>query len=226
MNKELREKLERPFDAKAIRKRRGPGNKEFSYVAVGEYVSRLNQVLGTENWSFRITAREHHEREVLVEGILVAAGTEKFGIGGAELRRTRDGEIMSLSDSFKAASSDCLKRCCRLLGIGLALYQTDKVVDASPAQGQVSGGRGVSIFEPPTQQERGGRISRAQLDKLHQLVDELGAEWASFRSYIKEQHGVAVEYASKQLASDLIGDLIAKAQARRGNGALNHGGIQ
>jgi hypothetical protein len=212
MNKELQQKLERPFDANVVKKRRGPGGKDLSYVAVTEYVKRLNECFGTA-WGFEITSREQFENQVIVEGRLVAGGVVKSGIGGAELRRSRDGELLSLADAFKAASSDALKRCCRLLGIGLALYDGEDV-PAKPAPPTKQGTGDFSAFQ---RQDAGGRISRAQLSKLRELVYEVGSQWPSFKAWVKEEHGVAIEYASKRLASELIGDLI-KANARRGNG--------
>lgn len=220
MNTELRQKLERPFDANQVKTRRGPGGKQLSYVAVSAYIKRLNEVFG-DGWSFELTSREQFEDHVLVEGRLVAGRVIKSGIGGAELRRHQDGKVMSLGDAFKSASSDCLKRCARLWGVGLALYG-----DEDEATQRSSPGPSTPIFGAQ-QSERQGRVSRAQLDKLRELVGELGAEWPSFKSWVKSEHGVSVEYASKELASRLIGDLISKAQARRGNGQfLQHGGLQ
>lgn len=214
MNDELRKKLGRAFDAKVIKTRRGPGGKQLSYVAVTEYIGRLNECFG-DGWSFEITGREQYDQQVVVEGRLIANGVTKAGLGGAELRRGRDGEVMSLGDAFKSASSDCLKRCCKLWGIGLALYEDEEV----PAQASGYQQPSTPIFgtsKPSNDQH--GRVSRAQLDKLRELVAELGAEWPSFKNWVKSEHNVAVEYATRQLASELIGDLINKAQARRGNG--------
>lgn len=221
MNKELKQQLEKAFPAKAIKKRRGPGGKELSYAPVAFYIARLNECFGN-GWGFEITAREHHADQVIVEGRLIADGVVKSGIGGAELRRGRDGELMSLGDAFKAASSDCLKRCCRLWGIGLGLYEDDEAVAHVPEQRQSNRSQSSNSIFGGTNARAGndqhGRVSRAQLDKLRELVEELGAEWSRFRAHVKEHHNVAVEYSSKTLASELIGDLINKAQARRGNG--------
>lgn len=214
MNKELKQKLEKAFSAKVTKTRRGPGGKQLSYVAVTEYIGRLNECFG-DGWSFEITAREQFDQHVVVEGRIVADGVIKAGLGGAELRRGRDGDVMSLGDAFKTASSDCLKRCCRLWGIGLALYE-DEETSVTPREYDRPSKSIFGSVKPSNDQH--GRVSRAQLDKLRELVAELGAQWPSFKSWVKEEHGVAVEYATRQLASELIGDLIAKAQARRGNG--------
>lgn len=215
MDEKLREKLERPFDAKVVKARRGPGGKSLSYAAVSAYIARLNECFGNDCWSFEITAREQYDQQVVVEGRLVAAGVIKAGLGGAELRRGRDGELMSLGDAFKTASSDCLKRCARLWGIGLALYEDIEVDAHMPEQRHPSS----SIFaSSKASNDQHGRVSRAQLDKLRELVAELGAQWPSFKDWVKGEHGVAIEYASRQVASELIADLITKAQARGGNG--------
>ena len=215
MNDEQQKQLERPFETSVIKKRRGPGGKELSYVSVAEYVKRLNSVFGSD-WSFELTGREHLDSQVLVEGRLTAGGVIKGGIGGAEIRRSRDGAPGSLSDAFKSASSDCLKRCCRLLGIGLSLYGDDEPPANTPT----------AEFGNSSSNGPGGRISRAQLDKLRELVGELGAQWPSFKGWVKTEHGVAIEYATRQLASDLIGELIGKVHARKGNGIFQTGGVQ
>tara|TARA_R110002096_G_C14660074_1_gene727636 strand:- start:1198 stop:1866 length:669 start_codon:yes stop_codon:yes gene_type:complete len=219
MTEEQKLKLERPFEPKLVRKRRGPGGKELSYVPVTDYIGRLNECFGS-GWSFEITAREQYENQVVVEGRLIADGVIKAGIGGADLRRNRDGEMTSLADAMKTASSDALKRCCRLWGIGLALY-VEEENEAAPPPNQAP----TSVFgaSKPRNEEQ-GRVTRAQLDKLRQLVAELGAEWASFRHWVKKEHNVALEYASRSLASEIIGELIHKAQARRGNGHASQPG--
>ena len=227
MNTETKKKLEKAFPAKVIKTRRGPGGKQLSYVGVIEYIGRLNECFG-DGWSFEITARVQFDQQVVVEGRIVADGVIKAGLGGAELRRGRDGEVISLGDAFKTASSDCLKRCCRLWGIGLALYEDEEQPSHGHSRTTEPSQIKASIFDSPKAREgRHGRVSRAQLDKLRELVAELGAEWRSFGEWVKSEHGVAVTYASRQLASELIGDLIDKAQARRGNGdASQLGAVQ
>ena len=213
MNDEIRKKLDEPFASALVKKRKGPKGKWLSYVPVTEYVRRLNEIFAGD-WSFEITHREQHEDHVLVQGRLIVAGVTKCDIGGATLRRGDDGTLQSLSDDFKAAASDCLKRCCRLLGMGAELYSDD------PVDAPVPGATAQENGERPAHAEngRGGRITVGQMRQLKELVAELGSDWHSFRRWVQNERGVTVEYASRGAASELIQDLIGRARRQRANG--------
>ena len=216
MNDDIRKKLYEPFASALVKKRKGPKGKWLSYVPVTEYVRRLNEIFAGD-WSFEITHREQHEDHVLVQGRLIVAGVTKCDIGGTNLKRTDDGSLLSLSDDFKAAASDCLKRCCRLLGMGSELY-ADEPVDPVPAQLPPDGDDGQQ-----NSPSRGGRITVGQMRQLKELVTELGSDWQAYRRWVRSERGVNVEYSNRALASELIDDLIGRARRQRANG---HGGRQ
>ncbi len=94
-------------------------------------IQRLNDVLGTANWSFRILGDPVQlEKEVIVRGRLTAwiddrrVVKEDFGAHDFA-RKKSNNEIISHSDTLKSAATDCIKRCAHQLGVGLHLYSKD-----------------------------------------------------------------------------------------------------
>ena len=64
-----------------------------------------------------------------------------------------------------------------------------------------------------------GRITVEQLEELKALVAGLGSEWPSFRSYIREERGVQVEYLDSVAGNEIIADLTSRTTRRGSNGA-------
>jgi len=129
MDKEILEVLQRPFEKGQIKQRKGRSNAKFSYVEAHTVIERLNEAF-SGNWSFEVVSHEKAGSEFIVLGRLTVwqDGSEvsKMQFGGKEIevysRGDRAGEVISLSDNIKAATSDCLKKCATLFGIGLDLY--------------------------------------------------------------------------------------------------------
>lgn len=117
--------LEHPFREDQIKSKAG-----MAYIDGATVIQRLNDVLGTENWSFVLLgeAEKMHD-EVIVRGRLTAtiSGRQvvREDIGAHEHVRNRSGAILSKSDTVKAAVKDCIKRCAHQLGVGLHLYSPD-----------------------------------------------------------------------------------------------------
>jgi hypothetical protein len=98
------------------------------YIEAHAVITRLNAVFGLD-WNFEILQWERIEEsdEVLVWGKLTACHHVKHQFGSAEITREKaSGTALSLGDDYKAAATDCLKKCATLLGVGLHLYQTTK----------------------------------------------------------------------------------------------------
>lgn len=116
----------------AILTRKGKGGKTFSYVPHAWVTETLNNAFGWA-WSWEITewrlVPEAEPREVFVLGRLTVHGRHgdlaKTQFGSSDVKRNRSGEVLSIGDDLKAASSDALKKCASLLGIALDLYKAD-----------------------------------------------------------------------------------------------------
>ena len=136
-----REQLERPFAPAQIRQRKGR-NGLLDYVEGHSVIQRLNEALEGA-WSFEIVHHEIREEEVVVIGRLTAEGIVKMAFGGSQVTREREsGQIVSLGDDLKSASTDALKKCATFLGVGLHLYAEKPIAGRAPAPRAVARRRG------------------------------------------------------------------------------------
>jgi len=211
MNREL---LEQPFPSNLVKSRQGSFGNRLNYVEVAEIVKRLNSALEGA-WSFAIRDLRIMETEVLVHGALTAEGIEKHGIGGSKITYTRgSGEIVSIVDDCKAAASDALKRCARLLGVGLDLYS-----DTRPAA-ETGNGRQKSAQGGNGQHRRNGgnggngrtdnRLTQKQLSAIWSLGRSLGLNADAIRQRAQEAYSAMPEHLSKSDASSFISALGAE----------------
>lgn len=211
MDENIKNALTRPFDRAQIKERIGPGGRQLAYVAIGDYIARLNEALEGE-WSHEITETRVLDDEVIVQVRLSAAGMVKMALGGAAITKRRDnGQPVSIAHDMMAAEAVALKRAARLLGVGAALYADDDDA-AEPGPDRGTDGRSAAA-----------RISSAQLGKLRSLVADSGDDWGAYRASIRERHGVNVEFCDIRLASKLIDELIGQSAARRSNGRNGNG---
>jgi hypothetical protein len=119
-----REQLEKPFDPEQIKQREGNFGKTLFYVDGAAVLQRLNEAFEAE-WSFSIL--EHwiikETDEVLVIGQLRAGNVVKTQFGSSRITRAREsGEPIDFGNDYKAATTDAIKKCASLLGVGLHLY--------------------------------------------------------------------------------------------------------
>jgi hypothetical protein len=134
------------------------GGASFDYITGEQCISRLNEVLGAGNWSFRIIEHGIHPEadECWVLGDLTATldGTTvtKQQFGSQKLKRSRSsGTPLDLGFDLKGAATDCLKKTASLIGVALYLYEKETPVDRV-APGNVPGGSGPR----PTTSSAGG----------------------------------------------------------------------
>lgn len=114
--------LEKLFEAKYIKQRKGRNNMMLDYLETHTVIKRLNDAFEGQ-WSFEIVSHEQVGDEVVVLGKLTADGISKMQFGSATIVRAKNtNEIISIGDDMKSAASDAVKKCSSLLGIGLHLY--------------------------------------------------------------------------------------------------------
>lgn len=104
-------KLAEPFPDSEVKQRPGRGNLTFNYVDARAVMQRLDDVLTPGGWDFTSSVIPGTE---VVHGVLTVAGVvrEDYGYPNSD----HDEE------PIKAASSDALKRCAVMFGIGRHLY--------------------------------------------------------------------------------------------------------
>jgi hypothetical protein len=153
-----REMLEQPFDAKFIKQRKGRNNMTLDYIETHSVIQRLNDALDG-NWSFEIVEFQQMGEEAVVLGKLTADGIVKQQFGSATIVRAKNtNEIISIGDDFKSATSDCLKKCATLLGVGLHLYgelpdTTYESTNATNKDATTDNGNGNNGSKPKTNME-------------------------------------------------------------------------
>jgi hypothetical protein len=133
-------RLSEPFDRTFTDVR---GGVEVTFISGEQVVSRLNEVLGVGGWSFRILGHDINPDadEAWALGELVAEIDQRTVVrqqfGSQKLRRSRStGAPLDLGFDLKGASTDAMKKCASLLGVGLYLSRKDP---PRPLNGRVPG---------------------------------------------------------------------------------------
>ena len=118
-------RLAAPFDVTFSDVR---GGVALTYISGEQVVSRLNEVLGVDGWSFRVLRHEIHAEadEAWALGELVAEIGDKTVVrqqfGSQKIKRSRStGAPLDLGFDLKGAATDAMKKCASLLGVGLYL---------------------------------------------------------------------------------------------------------
>lgn len=128
------------------------GGTGLTYVDGETVISRLNEVLGFDGWSFEVGQVNVLEDEVWATGKLTVYVGDRVIVreqaGGQIINRTRGvparpyvpadgdrpeqpavpaqkGQVIELSNDIKGAITDCLKKCATLVGVGLYLYDPE-----------------------------------------------------------------------------------------------------
>jgi hypothetical protein len=126
---ELDARLSAPFDVTFSDVR---GGVEVTFISGEQVVRRLNEVLGVSGWSFRILRHDISAEadEVWALGELVADVDGKLvtrqQFGSQKIKRSRSsGAPLDLGFDLKGASTDAMKKCASLLGVGLYLSRKE-----------------------------------------------------------------------------------------------------
>jgi hypothetical protein len=204
MNPEV---LRRPFPPELIKTRQGQGGKTLSYIETHAVIARLND--GCDAWSFEIVRHEIVEDEVIVIGKLVADGIVKMAFGGATITRDRDGQLVELADTYKAAASDAIKKAATLLGVGLELYGASAPTNTSAT---VTAARPRTMTA--TRPDFGDRLTAKQLGAIHAVARKRGIPPTHLATIIEEKYGKpGPQHLSRGEASTLISELSATNDA-------------
>lgn len=187
MNKEA---LSRQFDKELIKQKPGPRGTDvtYPYVVGAEYIKRLNEAFDFE-WSFEIKEHHSNDKEVLVVGVLTTAIGVKQQFGGQRLDSRGE-----LSDAYKGAVTDCLKKCASLFGIGLHLQDDDEVYSG----GGDSGARGAAPASSSAM------ASAKQLDAIEAIARASGVSSDELDAKTRKEYGRVWEQLTKEQASKVI----------------------
>ena len=126
---------------------------------------------------------------------------------------TEDGEIVSVADDLKAASSDALKKAASMLGIALEQYGATR--DAGVSQRS-----GASRQPPPRPLLPQERVTARQLGALHAAGRRQGFAHGELEALVSERTGKRdLSALSRSEASSLIDELRMNGN---GNGDAAH----
>jgi len=194
MNREL---LEKPFDKEQIKQRKGNFGDMIDYVEAHAVIQRLNDAFEGQ-WSFEVLSQENNGSQVMVLGKLTADGVSKTQFGCSTITtNSKTGEVVSLGDDWKAATSDALKKSASLYGIGLHLYGADKKDQPSEHTG-----KGMSEKSQP---KGGTAITKEQLAQIKKLRTDLGWAPEKVQEQSKTMFGTdKVEALNPTMATALI----------------------
>src|SRR3981189_2089343 len=108
------------------------GGVEVTFISGEQVVRRLNEVLGVAGWSFRIVRHDINPEAdaAWALGEPVAEIGERTVVrqqfGSQKIRRSRStGTPLDLGFDLKGASTDAMKKCASLLGVGLYLSRKE-----------------------------------------------------------------------------------------------------
>lgn len=197
MKKDL---LTKPFRPEQVKRREGHRGQMLAYIDVASVIERLNEAFEHE-WSFEVTQHEIQSGEVIVLGRLTARGITKMAFGGSNITTDKVGDVLSIADDLKAASSDALKKCASMLGVALELYGGSK--DRLPERASST---------PAAQRPRAlmpeERVTSRQLAAIHSAARRTGLEKRALELFLEERIGHSVlNELSRADASKLISEL-------------------
>ena len=203
MNRQL---LEQPFSQEEIKERDGSFGQTLAYVSGYTVIERLNQAFESL-WSFEIVSHEIHENEVIVIGKLSAEGIIKTQFGSSRITKAREtGEIVSLADDLKSATTDSLKKCATLLGVGLHLYVDKPTLATSTSQK----GNGGDNSQSGNNGNGNGRLTSKQHAFLLKIANEKGMTRKELNDQCVETYGSVIDYLTRQNASSMIENMLAQ----------------
>jgi len=203
-NQSVREVLETPFREEQIKHRPGNFGQELAYVEGHAVIKRLNEAFDGA-WSFEVCEHRVLEGEALVLGKLTCELGTKMAFGGSSVTHAKEtGEIVSLVDDLKAASTDAIKKCATLLGVGLHLYESE----TKPSKGNGYRESGRSNGEKTDSSGNGSsRITAKQLAYVYALVKGKGMSKDDLQRLTISRFDRMPDFITKHEASDLIQEL-------------------
>lgn len=205
MKKDL---LTKPFRPDQVKQRKGSYGRALSYVSTADVIARLNECFDFQ-WSLDVLHHsvDHGEAVVLVR--LTAGGVAKCAFGGAAVTLDREGDSLSLGDTFKSACANALRKASSLFGIGLELYGASK--DPRP-----EGERPSPLPTRPRPLMPQERATSRQLAALHSAARRTGLEKRDLEVFLEERVGHAtLNELSRADASRIISELSGNGDDHR-----------
>jgi len=143
----IQEELDAMFDRGQVKKREG----KYEYVEIRPVIQRLNDVLGYSGWSFKVTSTAETNLTLMVWGEMTVHTNDqdatRMQCGRKAIAFKKNSDVpLDIGNDWKSATSDCIKKCATLFGVGLYLsddeYQPDtRENNPSPPRDTTSGSK-------------------------------------------------------------------------------------
>jgi len=132
MDKSVTDILNQPLE---VFYKPGPGNARYKYVKGEDVIYRLNKAFQHE-WSSHVDQIIERDNQIIVLLTITVGEVSHQGFGGSEIAiysgGAKAGKPVDISNSFKGAYTNALKKCAEQFGVGL--YAEDSLTDNAPKQ--------------------------------------------------------------------------------------------
>lgn len=197
------EELAAEFPAEVVKTRKGSFGRSLNYLEAHTVIDRLNTVLQGD-WSFVIVNKMIEPDEIVVEGKLIISGNEHCQFGGVKIKRNKDtGEVLSLSDDLKAAASDCFKKCCTQVGIGLYLYNSNQKNHINNL-GSNGNGSHLSVNRNGNSNYNQNRVTNSKISEIFSLARDIGIRQTEVVNLARQNFNCTISAMSANQAEELI----------------------
>lgn len=154
---------------KFVKERTIRGGGKAKFVQIQYVIGMLNLITGYR-WDFEIVNEKEISGQIIVCGKLTVATKDgntitKTQYGGAEIKKyskdhEKAGEPMDISSDYKAAASDCIKKCSSLMGIAWDVYGNDEMREVQIIDQQIKKQDVPEVLDTPIEEVR-RRVSAA-----------------------------------------------------------------
>lgn len=156
-----------------VKERTIRGGGKAKYVQIQYVIGMLNLITGYR-WDFEIVDEKEISGQIIVRGKLSVAtkdGTTitKTQYGGAEIKaygkeHDKAGQPMDISSDYKAAASDCIKKCASLMGVAWDVYGNDEMREVQIIDQQIKKQEKPEVLEAAIEEVK-ARVT-AKLDSM------------------------------------------------------------
>jgi recombination DNA repair RAD52 pathway protein len=218
-----KEVISRPIPKELIKQREGAGKMMLSYIEGETVIRLLNEAFGENGWSFQVVSKDvlqaepkqatqYNQTTRRSEKLLNEDGTPKLehqppivevlgrlivpGFGVREQFGTKSliGGSAEQEGAAKSATTDALKKCATLFGIGLELYDDKAAANKSSAPQSNNSYHNNNYSKPaaPVKQEgTAWESKKAEIQRLKELKAIMGIESnPQLNPYVAELTGI------------------------------------
>ena len=133
---EIYQQLAEPFPPEMVRKL-NKGGTNLIYIPISEVITRMNKIVGVENWSFTVKSWQQLGTSIVahvsVQATIEGKTITREGVGGQKIKMSKQGDPVDIGDEVKGAVSDALKKAVQTLGIGLYLARSEEAMEIEQA---------------------------------------------------------------------------------------------